>query len=149
MENLIFHFDFPQETGNHTETAFLNIGNGRGEGISVIGCDSFDFSYHDFSLKNLCDARHANELLPAEESYLYLDYAMRALGSRSCGPDPEADYELYPHAFRFAFLLCPYLKKEQALASWRQQKEKRTERLSENYRFCEAKEEKEIAECKE
>ena len=149
VENLNFHFDFPQETGNHTETAFLNIGNGRGGGLTVIGCDSFDFSYHDFSLKNLCEARHANELLPSEENYLYLDYAMRALGSRSCGPEPEAAYELYPHAFRFTFLLCPYLKKEQALASWRQGKEKKSGRLSENYRYCERKEEKEIADCKE
>ena len=101
-------YDYPQETGNREDTYALTLRTASGEdGLSVIGVERFSFSYHDFTLDNLTDARHKNEILKSNRNYLYIDYKMRGLGSRSCGPDPEEKYELRPHTFRFAFAVSP------------------------------------------
>ena len=101
-----FHYDMPQETGNHEDTYALTLKTEDGDsGMSVIGCDKFAFSYHDFTLEDLTEARHRNELLKSDKRYLYVDYRMRGLGSNSCGPEPEPVYELHPHKFSFSFAI--------------------------------------------
>ena len=40
---------------------------------------------------------------------------MRGLGSHSCGPLPEEEFELHPHAFEFAFALGGNLTPSKAL----------------------------------
>ena len=63
----------------------------------------FSFSFHDFTLENLTHARHADELEKSRERYLYIDHRHRGLGSNSCGPQPEAEYELPMSAFEWDF----------------------------------------------
>ena len=108
-------FDMPQETGNHENTSFVTVYDGDGCGLTAIGCEEFAFSYHDFTQKALTDAKHKNELKKDSMNHLYIDYKMRGLGSHSCGPEPEERYELRPHAFEFAFLLCNAAEPEAAL----------------------------------
>ncbi len=140
-------YDYPQETGNHEETYALTLATEAGaHGLSVIGADSFSFSYHDFTLDNLTDARHKNEIVKSEKSYLYVDYRMRGLGSRSCGPDPEEKYELRPHKFSFAFVLLDCDLEEAVLAA-RLDYGKRTEALSETYVYEKPKKMTEVADC--
>ena len=105
VEKMNFQYGVPQECGTRTETAFVKLTDGK-EGIGIVGAETFDFSCHDFSLKDLTNARHRNELKKAGQTYLYVDYKMRGLGSYSCGPNPEECYELCPHSFRFVFGLC-------------------------------------------
>ena len=103
---LNFEYDMPQDTGNREDTYALTLKTEEGEsGISIIGSDTFAFSYHDFTLKNLSAARHRNELIKSEKKYLYIDYKVRGLGSNSCGPEPEPKYELHPHKFSFTFAI--------------------------------------------
>ena len=40
---------------------------------------------------------------------------MRGLGSRSCGPCPEEEFELRPHNFSFAFVFCTETDTKKAL----------------------------------
>lgn len=106
VNEMNFIYDMPQETGNHEDTYALTLKTKSGNcGMSVIGCDRFAFSYHDFTLDDLTEARHSNELNKSEKKYLYVDYKMRGLGSNSCGPEPEPEYELNPHKFSFSFAL--------------------------------------------
>ena len=105
IRDMNFQYDVPQERGTRTETRFVSV-TGRDKTFTVVGAPQFDFSCHDFTLQNLEDARHRNELIRTPEKYLYIDYRMRGLGSHSCGPDPEEQYELRPHAFRMVFGLC-------------------------------------------
>lgn len=105
IRDMNFLYDVPQECGTRTETRFVSI-TGGDKAISVVGSGAFDFSCHDFTLQNLEEARHRHELARTPEKYLYIDYKMRGIGSHSCGPDPEEQYELRPHAFRMAFALC-------------------------------------------
>ena len=122
--------------------------NGRDAvGLSVIGSDHFAFSYHDFTLNNLIKARHRNELTKADKNYLYVDYAMRGLGSRSCGPDPEECYELRPHDFRFVFALSSETSCDKLLELCRKDFGSKTEKLSESYEWKREKIVRNIVEC--
>ena len=105
IKDMNFQYDVPQECGTRTETRFVSV-TGGDKVFTVVGSGQFDFSCHDFTLQNLENARHRNELVRTPEKYLYIDYKLRGLGSHSCGPNPEEQYELRPHAFRLVFALC-------------------------------------------
>ena len=126
-------YDYPQETGNRENTflaSFTSSSKGR---LSVIGSDEFSFSYHDFTLSDLDNARHKNELKKSESAnYLYVDYRVRGLGSRACGPDPEEPYELRPHTFELSFVLSGE-SAERALELSRFDFGKKTKALSGTY----------------
>lgn len=129
VSEMNFMYDVPQECGTRVDTHFLRIGNGK-DSLSVVGSDTFAFSYHDFTLSDLIAARHRNELKKSDKNYLYIDYAMRGLGSKSCGPDPEECYELRPHEFRFAFMLANCTDKNELLALSRKRFDAVCEKLS-------------------
>ena len=98
IPDLNFIYDVPQETGNHENCRRVTL---SGKDLSLTATGSFAFSCHDFSLENLTAARHYDELCRGGKKYLYLDYKMRPLGSASCGPEPEPEYELTPEEFTF------------------------------------------------
>ncbi len=100
VSDMSVEYERPQENGNRCDTKFVNIG-----GLSAIGSDVFEFSVHDYSIDSLMKANHKGETEKSDRNYLYIDYINRGLGSASCGPQPEEEYELYPHSFRFAFVL--------------------------------------------
>ena len=146
IEDMNFLYDIPQENGTRVDTRFVKVGNNK-ISLSVIGSNSFAFSYHDFDLENLISARHRNELNKSDENYLYIDYAMRGLGSKSCGPDPEECYELRAHEFRFAFLLSTCSKEGELLTQYRKRFSAKTEKLGETHIFAPQKDSINIVEC--
>lgn len=109
-------FDRPQDSGNHEETALLQLMDGAGTNLTVVGCPRFSFEAHDFPLESLIAAAHPSELKKDGKTHLYIDYRMRGLGSHSCGPLPEAEYELGIHEFTFAFAFGGNLDAAKALA---------------------------------
>ena len=126
-------YERPQENGARCNTAFVAVTNEQRQGLLAIAMPECSFSVHDYTQKNLVDAEHLYELKKCDRTYLYLDYAMRGLGSRSCGPDPEEEYELRPHAFTYAFLLTTYEGEKKALELWRKEFGVENLRRSENY----------------
>ena len=110
VENMNFIYDVPQETGNHEDTYRVTLTSPDCERSIEIAIDEenpelFSFSYHPFTLPNLTSARHRDELERSEENYLYIDRKMRGLGSNSCGPEPEEEYELKPEPFELSFVI--------------------------------------------
>ncbi len=101
------HTDYlrPQENGTRVDVRWLELRDSRGTGIMAAGFPTFSFSVHDYSTMALTKARHPHELERLQEITLNLNYAMRGLGSASCGPPPEEDYELHPHEFLFSVRL--------------------------------------------
>ncbi len=100
---LNFMYDVPQETGTRIDNRYVMVKNYK-EAFTVYGNDTFSFSYHPWHLDTLRNARHLSELKEDEKkNYLYIDYRMRALGSFSCGPNPEREDDFEPHDFRFVF----------------------------------------------
>lgn len=102
LDELNFHFDMPQETGTRTEVRQLQVKSSEGN-FNVYGNDTFSYSIHPWSLENLRAARHPSELEEDDCYYLYIDYKMRGLGSMSCGPEPEEEFDFVPHDFKFVF----------------------------------------------
>lgn len=103
LSQMNFEFDVPQETGNRGDTRYVQVKNGL-ENFTVYGNESFQFSYHPWKLESLRNARHKSDLKADEQNnYLYIDYKMRALGSHSCGPNPEIELDFEPHDFEFVF----------------------------------------------
>lgn len=146
VDELYTDFDYPQETGNHEGVYALTVYEKGGDALSVVGSDVFSFSYHDFTLDNLTDARHKNELKKSGKNSLYIDYKMRPLGSHSCGPEPEPEYELHPHRFTFAFALsaCDF---DGALSASRLDFGAKTEALGAPYVYDKPERIPEIADC--
>ncbi|MDO4618750.1 MAG: beta-galactosidase small subunit [Clostridia bacterium] len=134
IDDLNFQYDIPQECGTRIDNSFVSV-KSENAGLSVIGSDNFTFSYHDFTLENLTDARHRNELKKSNKNYLYIDYQMRGLGSHSCGPNPEEQYELRPHEYRFVFMLSGKTKEGELLKLSRKNLGIKTEKLSDTYTY--------------
>ena len=150
IKDLNFRFDVPQETGSHENTVFTRIlaEDGCGLAVSQCGGGGFAFSLQDFTLENLDKARHMNELEESACNYLYVDYRQRGLGSASCGPDPEPQYELKPHDFRFCFVLSPDKGDEEALRLARLHFPTHTEARSDGYTYVPLKAQRENLDCK-
>lgn len=146
VSDMNFIYDVPQECGTRTDNYFLSVKD-ENCGFSVIGADSFVFSYHDFTLENLILARHRNELSKADENYLYIDYAMRGLGSHSCGPNPEECYELRPHEFKFAFVITAEIDEEKLLDLSRKNYGIKSEKITSVYVYEERMQRKNRIEC--
>lgn len=102
IASMNFLYDVPQETGNREDCRRLTVSGGE---LSLGVEGKFAFSCHDFTLENLKKARHFDELERTARKSLYIDYRMRPLGSHSCGPEPEPEYELRPHEFDWSFRL--------------------------------------------
>ena len=146
IQEMNFFYDVPQECGTRTDTRFVTVVGGD-KNLSVIGADQFDFSCHDFTLGNLENARHRNELARTSQKYLYIDYKMRGIGSHSCGPNPEEHYELRPHAFRMVFGLCGNIDSNAILRLTRQCFVVKTEALSGKHEFHHEEAVRSVIEC--
>lgn len=102
VSDMNFLYDVPQETGNRGDCRRVTVSDGC-RSLTVSG--AFSFSFHDFPLASLIKARHRDELEKSEKRYLYIDHRHRGLGSNSCGPQPEKEYELPIGRFFWSFRL--------------------------------------------
>ncbi len=147
IENTYTVFDVPQESGNHENTQFVTIDNGKNT-LSISAQGNMSFSYHDFTLDTLEKARHRNELIKDPNfNYLYIDYKMRGLGSKSCGPDPEEQYEFHPHSFLFSFVISPF-NTNGAHELCKKDFGKQTKALSDSFIYVKPQFPRELVDCK-
>ena len=107
-------FDRPQESGNRGDCRFVTLSYDSGASLSVFGDKPFCFTVHEFPFEMLHHAMHRSDIKKDGNTYLYIDTAVRGLGSHSCGPDPEPQFELYMKPFSFAFTLAGNLTPEKA-----------------------------------
>lgn len=107
-------FDRPQETGNHGDTRFVLLDYDNGASLAVIGQKPFSFTAHDFPFEVLHKAMHRSDIVKDGNTYLYIDSEVRGLGSHSCGPEPEPQYELSIHPFTFEFLIAGNITEDEA-----------------------------------
>ena len=102
-ENYRHEYVRPQESGSHFGTEFLEI-----DGLFDLRSDSpFSFSVNPYSTADIIGAMHDFELPKTDSVTVSLDLAMRGVGSHSCGPDIEAEYEIPRsgrNVFKFTFL---------------------------------------------
>ncbi len=91
----------PQEHGNHTNTKMLKIGK------LCFESEKFDFNVSQYSMANLTEANHTDELKKDGYTHLRIDYKMSGLGSNSCGPELLEKYRLCEKEIDFKFEIKP------------------------------------------
>ena len=93
----------PQEHGNHTDTRWLTLDNGR-TSVRISALGPLEFSASHFTAEDLFAASHTYDLKPRPETILNLDYRQRGLGTASCGPDTGESYRIPAgrHAWKYA-----------------------------------------------
>ena len=104
-----FPYVVPQEHGHHCDTRWLELVDARGRGLRFEALDGVLFGFNATHLPDevLWPARHPSELQPEKEVTLYLDAAMRGLGTCSCGPDTRDEYRIHPGTYRLAYRIIP------------------------------------------
>lgn len=106
VDELFTPYVFPQDTGNHVETRWVSVTNARGIGLMASSPELFNFGALHYSTEALEQAKHTNELVREDVTYLNLDYKVLGLGSASCGP--KTTEELFAEDFKFTMVLIPF-----------------------------------------
>lgn len=145
LSDMNFEYDVPQETGNREDVRYAQIHNGQHR-FTVYGNEIFRFSYHPWELNTLRGARHKSDLKADPlHNHLYIDYKMRALGSRSCGPDPEREVDFEVHEFEFVFAING--ETADTPAYFLKDFGAKTQKLSDTYEFIPIKTERNELDC--
>ena len=92
----------PQECGNRQNTRYARITGSTD--IEVYADKSFGFSALPYNISTLTDTTHNWLLPPPTDTHIYIDIAMRGIGSNSCGPELLPKYEI-PKSSRNTFTL--------------------------------------------
>ncbi len=90
------HYPRPQFSGNHEQTATLQLTTAKGRGYVVTPTDGtlFSFSALPYSEKQLSTVAHDCDLQTEDNVYLNIDAAMMGLGNSSCGPGVLTKYSV-------------------------------------------------------
>ena len=92
VEDMFEPYVFPQDSGNHGDTKWLEITNADGKGVKIFAEDRFSFSIHPFTQNAIQKAKHQEDLCDMNTTVLSLDGWVRGIGSSSCGPDTREEY---------------------------------------------------------
>ena len=101
----------PQESGYHTDTRWLSLSDGNGNGLKVTGAQPLGFSALHISTEDLDpgatkDQKHPTDLTVEDEVYLHIDLKQRGLGGlNSWGQYPFEEYRLEDQEYTYSYTL--------------------------------------------
>jgi len=102
----------PQETGNKTDVRWLALTNGFGVGLLAVGMPSLNASAWPWTMQELENAKHINDLTPGKTITVNLDYQQMGVGGDdSWGARTHPEYTLPPKPYSYRFLIRPYTTK--------------------------------------
>lgn len=114
VTGLFTEYPSPQENGNRTDTRWVTLTNGLGEGIEFSGIDgsTIDFSALHNTIADLTQpyrgAWHKNEIIPRNNVYLNVDYKQTGLGGiDSWGAWAMDKYILKAGNYAYKFKISP------------------------------------------
>ncbi|HPK38237.1 MAG TPA: glycoside hydrolase family 2 TIM barrel-domain containing protein, partial [Kiritimatiellia bacterium] len=95
--DFFFPYVEPQETGNRTETFWVQFTDSAGKGIKVTGDPKINFSILPYTIRELETRKHPWELHPCGNWVVNLDYGQMGLaGENSWGAKPWEAFQLMP-----------------------------------------------------
>lgn len=95
VDDQLFPYVLPQESGNHEETRWMTLTNKAGHGVRFAAAGKyFGFSALHVTPEDLTAAYHTNEVPHRDETTILIDAAQRGVGTGSCGPDTLPCYQL-------------------------------------------------------
>ncbi|MBR7927628.1 glycoside hydrolase family 2 [Aerococcaceae bacterium zg-ZUI334] len=93
----------PQENGNRSNVQYLLLANTHHK-LTVATNDTLNFNVQHYSMEQLTNVMHRDELQVEDVTYLQLDPQQSGIGTNSCGPELFEHYRLN-HDFEFEFEL--------------------------------------------
>ncbi|MHB0755494.1 beta-galactosidase, LacZ type [Polaribacter sp. M15] len=109
-----YMYVYPEEYGNHTDTRWFKLQDNQSKGILVKGEDNISFSVLPYSIYNLQNAKHTNELIERDVLSVQVDLIQQGVGgddtwSKSAAPHNK--YLIKPGAYAYSFYLVPFTSK--------------------------------------
>jgi beta-galactosidase len=93
----------PQESG--ARSGVRSAALGLGSGVLEVSGDAFALTVRPYGMKVLDAADHRPDLEADGRTYLYLDHALRGVGTAACGPGVLEQYRLKPREADFTLSL--------------------------------------------
>jgi len=112
-----YDYVLPQEYGNHTNTRWFKVHNASGKGVLVKGEDNIDFSVNPFSIENLQEAKHMNELNHRNVLTVNVDLKQMGVGGDDTWSKRAralSEYRIQPDTYEYSFYLIPLATKIKA-----------------------------------
>jgi beta-galactosidase len=103
LEDQLFPYVVPQESGNREDLQWICTRNAEGQGLMACSNRKFSGSVLPCNTEQLIAAAHPFELPEADNAYLSLDIKQRGLGTASCGPDTLDIYKIFPGEYSFTW----------------------------------------------
>ena len=104
------HYVRPQENMAHAETRWMEVANAAGHGLLATNTSdtaNFSFNCSHFTAEQLTETGHDYELVPMEDTVVYLDYRHTGIGSNSCGPKLEPQWRFEEKHFAYSIRILP------------------------------------------
>lgn len=105
IDDLYEAYVTPQENGAHNQVLDLTV-KGSQAHLAVQADSSLSFNLSAYSIDQLTQVAHRDQLQKEDSHYLILDYAQSGTGSNACGPELAKDYQLNDPSFNFSFALA-------------------------------------------
>ena len=92
------NYVFPQEHGNHMNVKRLTLGK-----LEFQSEDGFECNVSKYTIEDLDQAKHTDELHPDGNVHVRIDYKVSGLGTASCGPDLPEKYRFSEKEVNYRF----------------------------------------------
>jgi beta-galactosidase len=109
VEDMVFAYIRPQDTGNRTDTRWFSIVDSRGRGVKVTGDSPASFSVWPYELADLEQAGHDYDLPRREMNRVFVDYKLHGIGGdNSWGARTHQEYTIAgDKAYSLGFVISP------------------------------------------
>lgn len=101
----------PQDSGNRGDVRYSVIKNEQGIGFRFSAVENcFSFNANHFTLGQLKDAKHIEDLPDTDTTFTAIDGYVRGTGSGSCGPIPSKEHQIkfgYTAPLEYSFEVEP------------------------------------------
>lgn len=101
----------PQENGNKTRVRWMSLTNEEGYGLRAEADGLMEASAMHYTLENLTEAAHTNELEHIDEVVWNLDFKQHGVGNGTCGLHTLPEYEIPCEEILFTVKLVPVKEK--------------------------------------
>jgi beta-galactosidase len=114
VKQLFHNYPHPQENGNHSDTKYITLTNKDGLGLIAIGIPALNVSAWPYSLENIDQALHTNELIDDGNITVNIDYKQKGVGGDTAWDErsrPHPQYRIPSGNYTYKFKLRVFDKK--------------------------------------
>jgi beta-galactosidase len=108
VEDQVYPYIFPQESGNKTDVRWVTLKNENGTGLKIMGLPEVDVTASPFLPVMVESSTHNYQLQKMPFYTIQVDYKQRGVGgNNSWGLKPLDKYRLLDDHYEYSFLISP------------------------------------------